>query len=233
MKISKKHMLTINLTMIALICLTNFFYQYLGFMRVLKCTCSGLFVIQGLLNLAYARKRNCENPKFYYAMAAGLFFAFLGDVLIDWSFIPGAAVFALGHIFFVVAYRFIEKIRGLDCVIGGSVFAACVIFLFSPLVTFDVPVFRIVCIVYSLIIASMLGKAIGNFIRNKNKTTATLAVASFLFFFSDLMLVCDWFIGVWDWAPNACMGTYYPALCLMAFAMFVKAATENSAEKTK
>ena len=166
-------------------------------------------------------------------MMAGLFFAFLGDVLIDWQFIPGAAVFALGHIGFVIAYCFLQKIRTLDCIIGGSVFAACVVFLFSPVVTFENPVFRIVCLVYSLIISSMLGKAIGNFVRDKNKTTATIAVASFLFFFSDLMLVCDWFIGIWDWAPNACMGTYFPALCLMAFSMFVKVATENTAVEEK
>ena len=221
-------MLIVNLIMIAAICLTNFFYQYLDFMRVLKCTCSALFTILGAINLVYACKTKQENKKFYNSMMAGLFFAFLGDVLIDWQFIPGAAVFALGHICFVIAYGFIQKIKALDCIIGGSVFVACVIFLFSPVVTFENPIFRIVCLVYSLIISSMLGKAIGNFVRDKNKTTATIAAASFLFFFSDLMLVCDWFIGIWDWAPNACMGTYYPALCLMAFAMFVKIASENS-----
>ncbi len=222
-------MLAINLALIALICFTNFLYQYLDFVRLLKCTCSALFTVLGAINLRYAYKTKRSDMKFYLAMMAGLFFAFLGDVLIDWQFIPGAAVFALGHVFFVVAYGTLQKIKKLDCVIGGSVFAACVIFLFSPLVTFENPVFRVVCIVYSLIIASMLGKAIGNFVRDKNKTTATIVAASALFFFSDLMLVCDWFIGVWDWAPNACMGTYFPALCLMAFAMFVKAATENAA----
>ena len=228
---SQKNMLTVNLIMIAVICIMNFFYQYLDFVRVLKCTCSALFTVLGAINLVYACKTKAPNMKFYISMMAGLFFAFLGDVLIDWQFIPGAAVFALGHVCFVIAYGFIQKIKKLDCVIGGSVFVACVIFLFSPLVTFDVPVFRVVCLVYSLIIASMLGKAIGNFVRDKHKTTATIAAASFLFFFSDLMLVCDWFIGVWDWAPNACMGTYFPALCLMAFSMFVKATTEKASVK--
>ena len=68
----------------------------------------------------------------------------------------------------------------------------------------------------------MLGKALGNFIREKNLVNGTIAVASILFFFSDLMLVFDWFIGLWNWTDNACMGTYYPALCFLALAMFLK-----------
>ena len=58
-------MLIVNLIMIAVICLTNFFYQYLDFMRVLKCTCSALFTILGAINLIYAYKTKQENKKFY------------------------------------------------------------------------------------------------------------------------------------------------------------------------
>ena len=232
MKKSQKIMLAVNLIMIAAICLTNFFYQYLDFMRVLKCTCSALFTILGAINLVYAYKTKQSNMKFYVSMMAGLFFAFLGDVLIDWQFIPGAAVFALGHVCFVIAYGFIQKIKTLDCVIGGSVFAACVIFLFSPLVTFDVPVFRIVCLVYSLIIASMLGKAIGNFVRNKNKTTATIAAASFLFFFSDLMLLFANFSNIEVGATFGilCLATYYPAEILLALSLNFLPKKEEQAE---
>ena len=79
-----------------------------------------------------------------------------------------------------------------------------------------------VCIVYALIISLMLGKAIGNLIKEQNALTITIATASTLFFFSDLMLVFDWFIGLWNWTDHACMGTYYPALCLLAFAMYTK-----------
>ena len=73
----------------------------------------------------------------------------------------------------------------------------------------------------------MLGKAIGNFIREKNAVYGTVAIASALFFFSDLMLVLDWFIGLWSWTDHACMGTYYPALCLLAFSMLLKIFNEK------
>ena len=223
MKKTQKLMLTLNVCLITLICILNYFYQSNGFDFTLKCVCSGLFAALGVANLVYARKTKETHGKFYIFMALGLVFAFLGDYLIGYDFIVGAATFALGHVFFVIAYCFLQKMQKLDLTVSGALFACCLIFLlFCPLLSFDVPVFRIVCIVYALIISTMLGKAIGNFVREKNTFTGTIAAASSLFFFSDLMLVFDWFIGLWSWTDHACMGTYYPALCLLAFSMILK-----------
>lgn len=223
MKKTQKLMLTLNVCVITLICILNYFYQSNGFDFTLKCVCSGLFAALGVANLVYARKTKETHGKFYIFMALGLVFAFLGDYLIGYDFIVGAATFALGHVFFVIAYCFLQKMQKLDLTVSGALFACCLIFLlFCPLLSFDVPVFRIVCIVYALIISTMLGKAIGNFVRKKNTFTGTIAAASALFFFSDLMLVFDWFIGLWSWTDHACMGTYYPALCLLAFSMILK-----------
>ena len=223
MKKTQKLMLALNICVVSLICVLNYFYQSNGFDFTLKCTCSGLFALLGIANLIYAWKSKEENRKFYVFMALGLVFAFLGDYLIGYDFIVGAATFALGHVFFVIAYCFLQKMQKLDLIVSGALFACCLVFLlFCPLLSFDVPVFRIVCIVYALIISTMLGKAIGNFVREKNTFTGTIAAASALFFFSDLMLVFDWFIGLWSWTDHACMGTYYPALCLLAFSMILK-----------
>jgi uncharacterized membrane protein YhhN len=124
--------------------------------------------------------------------------------------------------------------RLLDGIISGALFLGCLIFLlFCPWLTFDVPVFRVVCIVYAAIISTMLGKAVGNFLRERSGVSGIIALASGLFFFSDLMLVFDWFIGRWDWTSNACMGTYYPALCLLALSMFLyRARTSRSADRS-
>ena len=223
MKKTQKLMLTLNVCVSTLICILNYFYQSNGFDFTLKCVCSGLFAALGVANLVYARKTKETHRKFYIFMALGLVFAFLGDYLIGYDFIVGAATFALGHVFFVIAYCFLQKMQKLDLTVSGALFACCLIFLlFCPLLSFDVPVFRIVCIVYALIISTMLGKAIGNFVREKNTFMGTIAAASALFFFSDLMLVFDWFIGLWSWTDHACMGTYYPALCLLAFSMILK-----------
>ena len=223
MKKSQKILLAVNLLIVSAILVLNYFYQSNGFDFTLKCVCSGLFAPLGVINLVCALTTKAENKKFYVGMSAGLILAFLGDYLIGKDFIIGAATFALGHVCFVVAYCFMQKMQKLDYIVSGVLFLGCLIFLlFCPLLTFEVPIFRIVCIVYALIISTMLGKAIGNFIREKNTVNGTIAVASVLFFFSDLMLVFDWFIGRWSWTDHACMGTYYPALCLIAFSMCIR-----------
>ncbi len=222
MKKKQKLMLAINAFVIATIFVLNYFYQSNGFDFTLKCICSGLFASLGLVNLGYALKTKQPNTKFYIGMSAGLVLAFLGDYLIGKDFIVGAATFALGHICFVVAYCFVQKMQKLDYIVSGTLFLGCLIFLlFCPLLTFEVAIFRIVCIVYALIISTMLGKAVGNFVRERNLVSVTIATASVLFFFSDLMLVFDWFIGLWSWTDHACMGTYYPALCFLALSMCV------------
>ncbi len=225
MKVKKaqKIMLGLNVAVVLFIFATNYVYQSHGFDFTLKCVCSGSFCLLGLANLVYAIVRKEENIRYYISMALGLFLAFLGDVLIGYDFIVGAATFALGHVCFVVAYGFLQKIRRVDVIMGGLLFASATAFLlFCPLLQFDVPIFRIVCIVYALIISTMLGKAIGNLIAQKSLLNGMIALASALFFFSDLMLVFDWFIGFWDWTSNACMGTYYPALCFLALCMLLK-----------
>lgn len=219
-RIAPKALLPLNLIMITAVLVLNYFYQRSGFSLTLKCVCSGGFALLGIVNLGYALITRKRNARFHFGMAGGLLLAFLGDVLIDRSFIIGAAAFALGHVCFVLAYGFLQRFRLTDLIPSAIVFLGALMFLLlCPLLTFSVPIFKAVCIVYAAIISCMLGKAIGNLIRKPCALTATLALASALFFFSDLMLVFDWFIGRWSWTSHACMGTYYPALCLMAFSM--------------
>lgn len=218
-----------NILLIFAICVLNYFYQSNGFDFTLKCVCSGCFALLGVINLCYAAAARQRTMRFYVGMALGLILAFLGDVLIGYDFIIGAATFALGHICFVVAYCFIMRLSRLDLAIGGVLFLGALAFLlFCPLLNFDVPVFKAVCIVYALIISLMLGKAAGNFVKDRTAASGVIAVASLLFFFSDLMLVFDWFIGLWSWTDNACMGTYYPALCLLALSMYLKTTIQGA-----
>ena len=222
-KTSDKVLAAVNAAVICAIFIMNYFYQSNGFDFTLKCICSASFALLGIINLIYALYKKEENKKFYVGMSAGLILAFLGDVLIGYDFIIGAATFALGHICFVIAYCFVQRMQKLDCAISGVLFAGCLIFLlFCPLLSFEVPIFRVVCIVYALIISTMLGKAVGNYVRERSLVNGTVAAASALFFFSDLMLVFDWFIGLWSWTDHACMGTYYPALCFLALSMFLR-----------
>lgn len=224
MRKAKNRMLVINLIWSTAILTINYFYQVNNFSFLLKCVCSSGFALLGLCNLVYAWRTKQSHARFYLWMALGLLLAFLGDVLIGFDFIIGAATFALGHVCFLVAYCCLQSPKRLDYLISSVLFLGATAFLlFCPLLRFEVPIFQVVCIVYALIISAMLGKAIGNFVHKKSPLTTCQAVASALFFFSDLMLVFDWFIGLWSWTDHACMGTYYPSLCLLALSMLIQA----------
>ncbi len=231
MKITKKIMLAVNILIIGTIFVLNYFYQKNGFDFTLKCTCSGAFALLGLINLAFALITKKDNKPFFATMSLGLILAMLGDVFINENFILGAGTFALGHILFVIAYCFIERLNLRDVIISAIIFIPSAAFLLlSPLLHFDVPLFKWVCLVYALIISFMLGKSVANFSKNRNFFTGLIAFASFLFFFSDLMLVFDWFIGLWSWTDHACMGTYYPALSFLALSMAVKVFKKSGAK---
>ena len=211
--------LTVNAVVVAIICVLAYVYQKMGFSQKIKFINSATFSALGFFNLAYALITKRAKPIFYIGMAIGLFFAFLADYFIDRNFVLGVAVFALAHISFVLAYCFLQKYKLLDLFVSLALFLSSAIFLLVvPFVNYDIFALRLVCVGYALIISSMVGKSLGNFIRNKNYSTGVMAFASVLFFFSDLMLVFSAFVTNWKWADNVCMGTYYPAVSLLAFA---------------
>ena len=216
-----KTALLLNVLIIAAVFILNYFYQKKNFVFWLKCVCSALFALLGIVNLGFAIATGQEGLGFYILMAVGLVFAMLGDVVINKSFAAGAGSFALGHIGFIIAYSFLQGFNRLDVIIIALIFLSTAAFLlFAPFVNFGSKENKWICLAYSFIISLMLGKAMANLICQLNAVNALIAAGSFLFFFSDLMLVLNWFVGVGKWAGHACMGTYYPALCILAFSMY-------------
>lgn len=215
--------LLLNILIIAAIFVLNYFYQKNNFVFSLKCICSAAFALLGIINLLFAIGTEKEKLEFYILMSMGLVLAMLGDVFINKSFAMGAGFFALGHVGFALAYSFLQGFNSLDVIIVGAIFLATAAFLlFAPCVDFGSKKIKWICLSYALIISVMLGKAVANLICQVNAVNALISAGSILFFFSDLMLVLNWFVGVGRWAGNACMGTYYPALCILAFSMYLK-----------
>ena len=215
---TKKIFLVLNIIFLIAIVIGNILYFTVGGTKTETSLC---FATLGLINLAYAVLRKTKNIKVPVAMAVGLILAMLGDITIDGNFVVGAGLFALGHIGFFVAYCLGGKFGKWDAILSTALFfgAGCFV-LFSPILTFDVPVFKWVCLVYALIISLMVGKAVGNLIREKNLPNILFAIGSCLFFFSDLMLVFDWFTQAGSWSGFLCMGTYYPAQCFLSHAVY-------------
>ena len=179
------------------------------------------FVLLGALNLAYLIAVRKKPLCFPVILGIGLVFAMLGDIVLNVNFIGGALLFAVGHIFYAVSYAQLRRIGKLDLVLSGVIFAAAGSFLFfAPIFDFGDPVMKGICIGYALIISCMVGKALANAVRESTVTNLLLAAGSFLFFFSDLMLVLYVFADAPHIIDTLCVATYYPAQCILAHAMF-------------
>lgn len=210
-------LLTVNLALMAAVFVGNYFFLTVGGLAVKAVTGAG-FVGMGLVNLFCVLVEKSRRAGFHATLAAGLVLAFAGDVLIVFDFVAGAALFAAGHICFFVSFWVLDRPRLLDLAVSGGICLAGACFLlFAPILRFSQGYIRAVCLVYALILSLMVGKAIGNFARRRSPITAVILVGSILFFFSDLMLVFDWFSNAGRMAGLLCMGTYYPAECLLAF----------------
>ena len=217
-----KTLTMINIIITIAVFIGNYFYQSLGFNYTLKIICSSGFALMGLINMMYANKK-VEDKKALFFMTLGLVFAFLGDVAINPNFILGVIFFALGHVFFVVSYLTYRKLNKLDITLstGLGIFSVGFILLF-PYIIFEVTLLKYVVLVYAVIISVMVGKSVGNAIREKNLFTGMITTGSNLFFISDMMLLLAWFSTIEGrWTSNVCMGVYYPGLCLLAGSMVV------------
>ena len=182
--------LLLNILIIAVIFILNYFYQKNKFAFSLKCICSSAFALLGLINLGFAIAVKQANMQFYVLMATALVLAMLGDVFIGKSFILGAGLFALGHVCFMIAYFFLQGFSLREVWISALIFAASAAFLiFAPCIKYSSDSFRWVCVAYALIISSMLGKALANLTVEPSGVNILIAAGSFLFFFSDLLKI--------------------------------------------
>lgn len=220
---SSKIVFVLNAVAIVLLLTLNYVYQCNDFNYTLKCICSSIFTVLGLINLCYALVTKQKDKQFYTGMIVAIIFSMLGDIFIYFNFVAGAGSFAISHICFIITYCFIQKIKKLDLLIGFLSFIPVALFLlFCPVLNYEEPIFKPVCVIYALIITTMFGKATGNLIREKSLLNFVLFSASLLFLFSDSILVFHLFSDVISWAENACMAMYYPSLCIFAFSMYLK-----------
>lgn len=190
---------------------------------VLKSTASACFVLGGIINVAYALKHGA-NKKFTVLMLIGLVFAMAGDVVNypkgDLYFITGTALFALAHVFYIIAYYFLNKFRVTDVIFAACIFLPSALFItLAPIFDFGGALMETVCVVYALILSLMVGKALSN-LRLRSAVSIIIAVGSVLFFVSDLSLLLNMFGKINAIPRILCLATYYPAQFILAFAVF-------------
>ena len=218
----KKSFAILNIVFAVLTVALMLVYKFVGGV-VLKGAASFAFVLIGITNLVYAIKNKSSHVRFAVVLLVGLAVACVADVVLNLNFMLGAIIFAIGHVFYFVAYASLYKFRWMDAIVAAIIFVpSCLVILFVPLFDFGGIVMQIVCVVYALIISCMLGKAISNFLLEKSRVNLLIAVGSFLFFFSDLMLLFDVFAAVPAIFGILCMATYWPGQAVIASSIFAK-----------
>lgn len=183
----------------------------------LKVTASVMFMLAAIVNLIYIYK--CVSLKKAQAtvLTIGVFFAMSADIAINLSFIAGAVLFAIGHICYTVSYSIMQKFRPSDLVPSSIIFVPCALFMvLFPGFDYGGAAMEALCLVYGAIISVMAGKAIMNFLREKNRLNLVLALGSVLFVISDIMLLMGSFSSVNAPFGKFCISIYYPAQCLLA-----------------
>lgn len=215
-----------NAVLISCIVAGDICYAILGELWLKGLTSSG-FVALATVNLVYAIKFRCANLKFAIVMLVGFVLAMAGDIVLNIRnmFMEGALLFAVGHVFYFIAYCLLQKFKWIDLIPGEIILVPSVLVItLIPIFNFGGALIEVVCVVYAVIISLMLGKAISNIIRKKNMLNWLIVIGSSLFFLSDLMLLFDVFAVGISYAvvqifDNLCLATYYPAQCLLAHSL--------------
>ena len=224
--------LVANFFLLAVGFVLNVFYWRSGFAFPLKCACSAGFATLAVVNATFAFALKRPNRRFYVAATFGLLCAALGDVLIGFDFVAGAAAFGVGHLALIVAFSTARRFGRLDAVLSVALLLFAAAFLnFFPGISFATPALKGVCVGYAAVISVMLGKAIGNFASSQTVAHGAFALGAFLFFFSNMMLALNAFVGRWSWTDAACLATYFPAVYLLAFSLYLKSRTDATAQR--
>ncbi|MGN6382382.1 MAG: lysoplasmalogenase [Dyella sp.] len=153
----------------------------------------------------------------------GLGFALLGDVLLMLPgdfFVPGLTAFLLAHVSFLAAWlddsRFaVRPLAWLACLLAAAV-------LLWLLWAHVAPALRVPVWVYALVLATMAGQAVGRAWQHAAMADALAhparraALGALLFMVSDSLLAWDRFRHALPLSALWVLGTYYPAIGLIA-----------------
>lgn len=217
----KKKFLILNVFFIIVEFILLFTYREIGGVA-LKGITSGGFVVIGAVNLIYAKISKSIGTAFPALIFAGLFSSMLGDVILNYNFMVGALIFALGHIFYLIAFCVRNKFENRDSIPSMILFiGAAALLTLTPYFDFGGNLMLGVCIFYSLIISLMAGKAISAFLKDRSTINLVILIGAVLFSFSDVMLVFNVFGGAPRIADTLCLFSYWPGQTVIAFSVYM------------
>lgn len=220
---------SVNILLCGLVLLIGWFYFFTQFLDMgkpardaVKALASVLFVLCGLINVWFVRRRTADRRVLRYIglLCCGQVLACAGDIVLNFDFAGGALLFAAGHVLFLAAFCMVDRPRGRDLAISLAIMAAACAFLrFYP--PFQFGEFQAIVYLYAVIISCMLGKGVSLALDKELNPgfRLTVLLGSGLFFLSDLMLVIHQFASGGVLFDFFCLLLYYPAECCLALSV--------------
>lgn len=163
------------------------------------------------------------SPRYRRQVLIGLLFALLGDVLLMWPgdlFVPGLAAFLFAHLAFLAAWLVDSRFAARPLGLAACLLAAIgLLYLLWPGIAAPL---RVPVAVYALVLASMAGQAVDRARLHLEAADALArparraALGAVLFMASDSLIAWDRFGHALPLAPLWILGSYYPAIGLIA-----------------
>ena len=224
-------LIIVNALFLVATIVTDILYITKGNEYVFKTLASGVFVLCSLVNMSLMFiYKNAINKPFIILMVIGQIFAFAGDVLLIDHFIIGAISFAVGHIFYFIAYCFLQKFKWLDLAFIGGAIALSLIIIFASKINLGSNLSLILG--YALVISCMLGKSATLFLSNV-KIGAIIFTGSLMFYLSDMFLMFTRFGPLGRTGSILCLSFYYPAEFILAMSISAVCYLINKQNNTK
>lgn len=191
-----------------------------------KGIASGCYVLFALFNLIQARRRPARYPML---IMIALILAIIGDLTLRMNFPLGAGSFALCHVLYIVAYHLVDGFRIRELIYTAFFGAGCIcVFTLLPWVHIGSPLMWTVCIAYSVIVSFMAGKAISNAQSRKDRASILTAIASCMFWLSDVFVLLATFSTLDRMTMRSIdLGLYYPAQFILAYTIYLFFASKD------
>lgn len=205
---------------------------------IYKALASGSFAITAILNIIFVFLKKSKKIVIPILLASALLSAMTADIVLEFNFIAGGAIFGLSHILFICSFCFILKIHWLDLVCGLTLATVVILVIcFNPIFEFENTIMHVFACGYALLICLMGGKAISNFVRERNKLNLVILIGSLLFMISDFLLLFDHFGQSGKFPIDThhidCHLFYYPAEIVFALSIYIYGMFSKISVKTK
>ncbi len=198
-------------------------YNNLIYKQIASAGVCALAIINFVFAICMCKK---QNFTFHILILLGILLGCAGDFFINYNFILGGVLFAIGHLIYIVALYFICKFKWQEIIIAIILVAVSLIIVFVPYVNYGQ--YLIIIVVYAVILSLMFAKCFSNFILNK-KTVLNfiLVIAGLLFYLSDLMLLLYTFKNASIIFDKLCLLLYLPAQILFCNSILISTIKQN------